>query len=44
LAASNNDRELMTGAVTAAIETDAMLVAPTGWSLAARELLMMHAR
>jgi hypothetical protein len=44
LAAADNDRELMTRAATAAIETDAMLIAPTGWSLAARELLMMRVR
>jgi hypothetical protein len=40
LAASDNDRELMTRSARAAIETDGMLPAPTGWSLAARELLM----
>jgi hypothetical protein len=44
LAATIGDRELMTRSATTAIDVDATLVAPTGWGLAARELLMTQAR
>ena len=39
LARAAADRELMNTAAAAAIATDAALIAPTGWGLAARELL-----
>jgi hypothetical protein len=44
IAATAGDREAMRRAARAAIAADAALVAPTGWSLAARELLASRPR